>query len=85
MARPDTPDTGRGAMQKSLFADEWPGAGEPPPRAGLMVDRIRPPVKAHGGKYYLASACRKIRLARIFPATFGKNLREDGNLSQPGV
>jgi len=33
----------------------------------------------------LASACRKIRLARIFPATFGKNLREDGNLSQPGV
>ncbi|HUY31131.1 MAG TPA: hypothetical protein VMV69_00005 [Pirellulales bacterium] len=33
----------------------------------------------------LVSACRKIRLARIFPATFGKNLREDGNLSQPGV
>jgi len=55
------------------------------PAAGSSASSIPREARALLPPTALACACRKIRLARIFPATFGKNLREDGNLSQPGV
>lgn len=43
------------SVQRSLFSEEpvAPSA-DPSVFAGCRVDRIRPPVKAHGGKFYLA-------------------------------
>jgi site-specific DNA-adenine methylase len=41
-------------VQGSLFGDDTAPAADESAFASTAVDRIRPPVKAHGGKYYLA-------------------------------
>ena len=55
MALPNVPGGQEGPIQRSLFGDE-PAAPQTAASAfgGCHVHRIRPPVKAHGGKYYLA-------------------------------
>src|SRR5437016_12252968 len=56
MAVPDTPHRPPEPAQRAIeFPDESPpAADEAAYSAAVTVDRIRPPVKAHGGKYYLA-------------------------------
>ncbi len=56
MSLHDMPDAPRGPVQESrLFADDSKAA-EPyvPLPAGVTVNRIRPPLKAHRGEYNLA-------------------------------
>ncbi|HUY32088.1 MAG TPA: dCTP deaminase [Pirellulales bacterium] len=67
-----------------LFFHRVEQTGKPQTDASQFIG-LRKPTVGRIELDVIASACRKIRLARIFPATFGKNLREDGNLSQPGV
>lgn len=55
MGTSDKPAGDGRSVQRSLFS-EGPvaPAADPSDFADVRVDRIRPPVKAHGGKYYLA-------------------------------
>jgi site-specific DNA-adenine methylase len=55
MRASDVPGRGGRSVQRSLFGEEPVApAAAASAFAGCRVDRIRPPVKAHGGKYYLA-------------------------------
>jgi DNA adenine methylase len=55
MPRCDEPDERRPVQKSFSFGDESKtAASEAPVPANTIVHRIRPPVKAHGGKYYLA-------------------------------
>jgi hypothetical protein len=79
MAPHNLPDVHRGPVQQPLFAEEsGPSASEVPVPTGVTVNRIRPPVKAHGGKYYLARRIVPIPLGvrtkvseYLEPCTFG--------------
>lgn len=55
MASSNRPNRQDPSIQRSLFGDE-PVAPATDASAfhGCLVRRIRPPIKAHGGKYYLA-------------------------------
>jgi DNA adenine methylase len=55
MGASDLPGGERRSLQRSLFGETPVApAADPSAFSGCRVDRIRPPVKAHGGKYYLA-------------------------------
>src|SRR5437016_13619919 len=69
MAVPDTPHRPPEPAQRAIeFPDESPpAADEAAYSAAVTIDRIRPPVKAHGGKFYLAR--------RIVPILLGVRAR----------
>ena len=60
----ETPGVGRPAQKLFSFGDEPESAAQAiAPSIGTTIHRIRPPVNAHGGKYYLARRIVPILLA----------------------